>query len=143
MLNKEFTTNQGYKIVIVEYKNNRNCTIRFLHNNFTKNTTYQHILSGSIKNPYHKSIFNVGYLGVGRYKSKKNGKITKYYNVWKSMLERCYNIKIQNKYPTYKGTIVCDESGKEITRESNVNKRIRYGNKTYLYNGKKYNVLKW
>jgi len=109
MLNKEFTTNQGYKIVIVEYKNNRNCTIRFLHNNFTKNTTYQHILSGSIKNPYHKSIFNVGYLGVGRYKSKKNGKITKYYNVWKSMLERCYNIKIQNKYPTYKGTIVCEE----------------------------------
>ena len=45
---------------------------------------------------------------------------------------------------TYNETnIVCDESGKEITRESNVNKRIRYGNKTYLYNGKKYNVLKW
>ena len=45
---------------------------------------------------------------------------------------------------TYNETnIVCTESGKEITRESNINKRIRYGNKTYLYKGKKYNVLKW
>ena len=50
----------------------------------------------------------------------------------------------RQKFSTYhKVNIVCTESGKEITRESNLNKRIRYGTKTYLYNGKKYNVLKW
>ena len=50
----------------------------------------------------------------------------------------------RQKFNTYHEiNIVCTESGKEITRESNVNKRIRYGAKTYLYNGKKYNVLKW
>ena len=50
----------------------------------------------------------------------------------------------RQKFSTYHEiNIVCTESGKEITRESNIDKRIRYGNKTYLYNGKKYNVLKW
>lgn len=39
--------------------------------------------------------------------------------------------------------VVCDSAGKEITRESNINKRIRYGNKTYIFKGKKYDVLKW
>ena len=45
---------------------------------------------------------------------------------------------------TYNETnVIYNSAGKELTRESNLNKRIRYGNKTYLYNGKKYNVLKW
>ena len=89
-MHKEYTTNEGYQIVILEYKNNRKCTIKFLYNGFTKSTTYQHILSGNVKNPYHKSIFGVGFIGVGNYKTKENNKVVKYYSVWKSMLERCY-----------------------------------------------------
>ena len=50
----------------------------------------------------------------------------------------------RQKFSTYHEiNIVCTESGEEITRESNINKRIRYGAKTYLYKGKKYSVLKW
>ena len=52
-------------------------------------------------------------------------------------------IKRQRFNTYHEVNIVCNSVGKEITRESNVNKRIRYGAKTYLYNGKKYNVLKW
>ena len=52
-------------------------------------------------------------------------------------------IKRQRFNTYHEVNIVCNSAGKEITRESNVNKRIRYGNKTYLYNGKKCNVLKW
>ena len=52
-------------------------------------------------------------------------------------------IKRQRFNTYHEVNIVCNSVGEEITRESNVNKRIRYGNKTYLYNGKKYNVLKW
>ena len=49
-------------------------------------------------------------------------------------------IKRQRFNTYHEVNIVCNSVGKEVTRESNVNKRIRYGNKTYLYNG---NVLKW
>lgn len=32
-----------------------------------------------------------------------------FYYKWKDMLRRCYNIHLQNKYPTYKGCSVCEE----------------------------------
>ena len=38
-----------------------------------------------------------------------NGKSLKFYNTWKSMLQRCYSEKRQTKKPTYRGCSVCDE----------------------------------
>lgn len=32
-----------------------------------------------------------------------------YYSKWKDMLMRCYSDKFQEKHPTYKGCLVCDE----------------------------------
>ena len=52
-------------------------------------------------------------------------------------------IKRQRFNTYHEVNIVCNSEGKGITRESNLNKRIRYGNKTYFFNGKKYNVFKW
>jgi hypothetical protein len=40
--------------------------------------------------------------------AKVNGKITKEYTMWKSMLERCYSEKVHEKYPTYIGCSVSD-----------------------------------
>ena len=32
-----------------------------------------------------------------------------YYEVWKSMLKRCYSAYVHNKFPTYKGCSVCED----------------------------------
>lgn len=40
---------------------------------------------------------------------KENGKDIKSYEVWKSMIKRCYNVDYQEKHPAYKNCKVCDE----------------------------------
>jgi hypothetical protein len=32
-----------------------------------------------------------------------------YYTKWKNMIERCYSLRLQKKFPTYAGCSVCDE----------------------------------
>lgn len=61
------------------------------------------------KNLYHPSVFGVGYLGEGKYKTKINGKHTKAYSYWYRALTRCYDPYTLNKYPTYIDCYVCKE----------------------------------
>lgn len=74
-----------------------------------KHREYKEFKKGSIVCPHERRTYGVGYLGEGKYKSKENGKFTKCYKVWNSMLQRCYDSKYHEKYPTYKGCKVCEE----------------------------------
>ncbi len=53
-----------------------------------------------------RTVYGVGYFGVGQYKSKKKGKPTMAYTKWRDMLARCYCPKYQAKKPTYIGCTV-------------------------------------
>ena len=44
------------------------------------------IKSGKVKNPYHKSVQGVGYLGDGKFSSKENGKHIKSYEMWRGVM---------------------------------------------------------
>ena len=63
---------------------------------------------GNIKCPYEPRCYGKGYLGEGKYKCRENGKLTDEYKIYMHMLERCYDPKLQEKEPTYKGCIVED-----------------------------------
>lgn len=102
---EKHTTNEGYEIEIVEYFHNRNCTIRF-KDGFTKNNvSYTNILRGCIRNPYHASVCGVGV--VGEAKTVCNSPMP--YQIWVSMLKRCYDKKFHKRQPTYKDVEVCGE----------------------------------
>jgi len=106
---EKYITNEGYKIEIIEYFSFANCTIRFEDDTKLNNVRFDHIKNGSIRNPFHKSVIGVGYLGEGTYKTKEKGKMTSAYNTWCKMLERCYSEKFRIKYPTYKDVTVCEK----------------------------------
>ena len=100
---------EGYEMEIIKYYSSTNISVRFSDGNIIDNVEYGTFKSGSVSNPYHKTAVNVGYFGVGKYKAKISGKMTKSYNTWRGMLDRCYNEKIREQFPTYKDVTVCDE----------------------------------
>ena len=102
--------NFGSEMVIIKYKKWEDVDIYFPEYNWTaKNKTYQNFKKGQIKSPYERRYFGIGYLGEGKYKCKENGKKTRAYSTWNSMLQRCYDKKYHRKEPTYKDCEVSEE----------------------------------
>lgn len=54
-------------------------------------------------------VFNKGYLGNGKYKSQINNIRNPVYDIWHSILERCYHENTIQRFPTYKDCLVSDE----------------------------------
>ena len=99
-----------YEMKIIEYKSYSDITIEFQDKQkAVVHTAYNNFQKGNVKNPYHPSVYGIGYIGQGKYKVAKNDKITKPYQTWKGMLERCYDEKRLKKQPTYTECIVCEE----------------------------------
>ena len=96
--------NFGSEMVIVEYRKWNDVDVYFPKYDWVaKNKQYNDFKKGKIKCPYEPRYFCVGYLGEGKYKVSENGKNTDKYNIWYSMLQRCYDPKLQEREPTYKG----------------------------------------
>lgn len=100
----------GYEIKIVEDKGSHDLIIEFQDEYKTKvKIQYTQFQKGNVKNPYHPSVFNIGYIGEGKYKTSVNKRKTLAYSYWFSMLQRCYDPYFLNKEPTYIDIFVCDE----------------------------------
>lgn len=95
---------------IVRYGSYDDIDVEFLdeHHYIKEHQTYSNFKRGQIKNPYDRTLFGVGYIGVGEYKAKIKGKMTDAYEKWTGIMERCY--LNPEKYPAYYGKcIVCEE----------------------------------
>ena len=102
-LGEKHMNNEGYEMEIIECFGWEKYTVEFKDGLQIRNKRYSHIVNGSIKNPHHKSIHKVGYIGVGKYRKSSHHKI---YYIWVNILGRCYSITQQTKRPTYIGCIV-------------------------------------
>ncbi len=98
----------GSKMTIVKCEGLSDITVEF-ENGYRKRADYNSFLKGSIKSPYEKRAYGVGYLGEGKYKTKENGKFTPQFKRWRGMIVRCYDVEIQAKKPAYKDCAVCEE----------------------------------
>lgn len=95
---------------VIAYRSAEDIDIEFLDNfHYVKeHQSYVNFKNGSVKNPYDKTLHGIGYLGVGKYVSRVDGKRPHCYGVWDAIIDRCYCNK--EKYPAYcDQTIVCDE----------------------------------
>ena len=99
-------SNQGYEMLIIEYHNNKNVIIEFQDEYKAKaRCSYIHFKNGQVNNPYHKSVYGVGFIGDGKYSNKTHPKI---YAEWIDLIRRCFDKDFKNKYTTYKDCILED-----------------------------------
>jgi hypothetical protein len=109
-LGEETCNNFGTRMKIVKYNGARDIVVEFQDEYKEKiHTSYKDFIIRNVRNPYDKSVFNIGCLGVGDYKTKENGKMTKCYITWFNMLMRCYDPYYINKHTSYIDCFVCDE----------------------------------
>lgn len=98
----------GSKMWIIKYVNTYDLTVKF-ENGFSTKTQYSSFKKGTVKNPYDKSVYSIGYLGEGNYETKENGVTTLQYTTWQSMICRCYNDESKQKNPSYLSCTVCSD----------------------------------
>ena len=93
---------------VLKYNDYYEVEIQFLKTCYETAVRLDSIKSGSVKDPYLPSVYGVGILGI-KYPSKVNGRNTKEYDLWYSMLRRCYSDNFKKRRPTYEGCEVSDK----------------------------------
>lgn len=104
--------NFGSEMKIIEYNNYSDIWIEFQDEYKIKiHTNYSNFKKGNVKNPYDRTVCEIGYIGEGKYKIKENKGITKAYETWSNMIQRCYDPYElnKNKNLAYIDCYVCDE----------------------------------
>lgn len=101
------TNTYGTLMKIIQYNKYDDIVIEFQdEHKYQTNSRCPNFKSGKIKNPYDKTIHNIGYIGVGKYKKTTNGKENVYYEYWRRMFDRCYS---DHTYYTYNDKAICEE----------------------------------
>ena len=108
--NKVFSSNSYGNFKIIKYYSASKIEIEFITTKYKTFTNLSNIKKGSVKDLYYPNIYNIGFIGSGKYTSRINGIQVQSYKRWKEMLNRCYNDKCSS-YKNYgaKGVYVCKE----------------------------------
>lgn len=104
------TTNCG-DVEVIEHRDKESIVVRFTETGSIVSCRSSNLHSGSIKDPMVPTVFGVGFIGVGPhrayYRNEDNKLInTPTYVIWQSMLRRCYDTKLHQRNPIYKGSTV-------------------------------------
>ncbi len=102
-----YKNTNGLQFKVVEYTDAKNVKVEF-ESGYITNCSLQRVRDGGISDNFSPSRFQ-GYLGTLVGVEVKNVAKTKEHIHWSSMLARCFCEEYQDKYPTYKGTTICEE----------------------------------
>lgn len=96
--------NQGRKMTIIAYRGANDIDVQFDNGFVARHTQYQLFERGTISDPFFPSLYGVGYMGM-RTVYTKSDEYAKPYEVWSSMMKRCYNENCQ-RHQWYEDCVV-------------------------------------
>ena len=103
---------RGTPMQIIRYGDWNDIDIEFLDDfhYIKEHQTYSNFKSGSIKNPYDRNVYGIGYLGEGNHVIKIGTDKSQPYKAWHELIARCYAEKKKDTFPAYYNICtVCDE----------------------------------
>ena len=115
---------------IVKYNDNRNVEVQFLKTGYEATVELVQVKRGNVKDPYLQSVCGVGILGA-KYQPSVNGRTTKEYTLWCSMLKRCYSNAYKKRQPTYEGCEVSNNFKSYEYFYEWCNKQVGFNNKDW------------
>ena len=102
-----FTSKQCGEFIVVEYINSANVVVKFIDTGYETITRHSQVLSGQVKDRSLPSVYGVGVIGDS-YSCWGGSKIRKEYDLWSSMLARCYSPQSHKARETYIGCTVSE-----------------------------------
>lgn len=97
---RTYLSKEGDVMTVLELNTCKKVTVQF-DAGHTLTVQLGNLERGTIKNPYHPSVFGIGYIGIGRHAKHVKGKTTKTYEKWKSIMQRSYSKEYHSIKPTY------------------------------------------
>lgn len=126
MLGEVFKSNGFGYYEVIAYENATNVTVRFLETGYEKTTKKSNIMNGAVRDRFAPSLHGVGIIGM--LPSRIEGVLVAQYQLWSSIIQRCYDPKYQIKQPSYKGCVVSDNFKKYEYFYDWCSKQIGFGN---------------
>jgi hypothetical protein len=99
---EEFTNNSGQSGKIIA-RNRKSVIVQFYDTGSTRKALIDNVRVGKVRDPYAKSVYDVGYIG----EHKKPTYYPQAKQLWQNMMKRCYSTKDIRGY-AWKGTKVDD-----------------------------------
>jgi len=107
-IGERYTSKEGYSLEIVDGGSRiTHCTV-LIDNKVRRHLSYVDVKRGRVKNPFHRSVYGIGFVGVGEYTRSKNRIHTKAYNAWHGMILRS-TPKYAETHPNHQPSKVCEE----------------------------------
>lgn len=103
---------KGTLMKIIKYRSSSDIDIMFLdeYNYVKTHASYNNFIKGSVMNPFDRTVYDIGYIGLGDHEVKIGNEKTQAYRVWHEMIARCYAEAQKEKAPTYFNiATVCEE----------------------------------
>lgn len=107
----EYSNIHGSTVRVVEIlKGTRTASIKNIETGEIIIRNRDNIKTGNFKTSTCRTVYGVGYLGVGNFTCRdSNGILSEEYRIWSNMLRRCYTNYKSDKNITYINVEVCDE----------------------------------
>lgn len=102
-----FNTNNYGDVVVLEYTNSRDITVKFINTSNVRKVFLPQLKSGKIRDNELKPVYKVGIMDIPNAVGTRDH--PKSYVKWNAMLQRCYNENLRSKHATYYDCEVSDD----------------------------------